>query len=214
MISYAIYILLYARSLFIYLIASMIALYTYLINLQKSLMAVEKWIQQESTKRKSNVESNNNGIDTTTKFRAFIYGGFGGRFDQEMGCMNALCVWGKKASFGQTTLALYDEETCAFILPELPMKSEICIRYPGDSVSNYDQKMNHLVGEGPTCGLIPLMGPCKSVVTTGLKWNLEGDTPIEFGGLVSSSNHVLDNVVTVESSSPMIFTTEMIVKQE
>jgi thiamine pyrophosphokinase len=34
--------------------------------------------------------------------------------------------------------------------------------------------------------------------------------PLEFGGLVSSSNRVMDAVVTVQTSSPMIFTTEMI----
>ena len=185
---------------------------------QKSLMAVEKWIDQASSEENvCNNGDDNNNQRSTTKSRAFIYGGFGGRFDQEMGCINALCVWGKKESFQQTTLAVYDEETCAFALPALPMKSEVCIRFPGNgSIGNDENKKKQstlLVGEGPTCGLIPLMGPCKEVTTTGLKWDLEGDTPIEFGGLVSSSNRVVDDVVTVETSSPMLFTTEMIVKQ-
>ena len=188
-------------------------------------MAVEKWISQESSSE-DNVCNMNIGDDTdsncnersTTKSRAFIYGGFGGRFDQEMGCINALCVWGKKESFQQTTLAVYDEETCAFALPALPMKSEVCIRFPGngsitENVENEKKQSTLFVGEGPTCGLIPLMGTCKEVTTTGLKWDLEGDTPIEFGGLVSSSNRVMDDVVTVETSSPMLFTAEMIVKQ-
>lgn len=170
-------------------------------------MAVEKWVDEISS-----CKDENNNKERAQKSRAFIYGGFGGRFDQEMGCINALCVWGKKESFLQTTLAVYDEETCAFALPELPMKCEIRIRFPGDSVEN--EKQTNLVGEGPTCGLIPIMGKCEKVVTTGLKWNLEGDTPIEFGGLVSSSNRVMDEVVTVETSSPMLFTSEMIVKQE
>eukprot|EP00571_Detonula_confervacea_P005630 CAMPEP_0172322624 /NCGR_PEP_ID=MMETSP1058-20130122/46431_1 /TAXON_ID=83371 /ORGANISM="Detonula confervacea, Strain CCMP 353" /LENGTH=315 /DNA_ID=CAMNT_0013038415 /DNA_START=146 /DNA_END=1093 /DNA_ORIENTATION=+ len=173
-------------------------------DLDKSLMAVEKWIEEEHDRN-----HNKDITEITNKSRAFIYGGFGGRFDQEMGCINALCVWGKKETFQQTTLALYDEETCAFALPELPMKSEIRIRFPGETAENADQ--NHQVGEGPTCGLIPIMGRCEKVITTGLEWNLEGDVPIEFGGLVSSSNRVIDEVVTVESSSPMLFTTEMMV---
>lgn len=164
-------------------------------------MAVEKWVG------KINDEGPN------AHSRAFIYGGFGGRFDQEMGCVNALCVWGKKEAFRNTTLALYDEETCAFALPASPRKSEIRVRFVGDTAEKKDQH-NNLVGEGPTCGLIPIMGRCEEVVTTGLKWNLEGDTPIEFGGLVSSSNRVMSEVVTVQTSSPMLFTAEMKVNQE
>ena len=164
---------------------------------QKSLMAVEKWM----------AKSCNDGRAS----RAFIYGAFGGRFDQEMGCVNAICVWGKKEAFARTTLALYNEETCAFVLKESPATNEICLRYPGDGLENEEQQSCQ-VGEGPTCGLIPILGRCEKVITTGLKWNLEGDVPLEFGGLVSSSNRALDDVVTVETSSPMLFTAEMIVK--
>lgn len=144
----------------------------------------------------------------------FIYGGFGGRFDQEMGVMNALCVWGKRGIFQRMTMAVYDEKTCAFLLPGSPMRSEIRLRYySGCSSSNEDADATRRtcsVGEGPTCGLIPIMGRCEKVTTTGLRWNLNGDVPIEFGGLVSSSNRVVDDVVTVESSSPMVFTAEII----
>ena len=193
-------------------------------------MAVEKWIgeqsllekQQPSTNTNSN-SSNNERLLSNNKTRTFIYGGFGGRFDQEMGVINTLFVWGNKQSFQQTTLAVYNEETCAFVLPEIPIKSEILIRYPaGESTLNNNNNDNDddvdsdtlVVGEGPTCGLIPIQGRCDKVITTGLKWNLEGDQPMEFGGLVSSSNRVMNEVVTVETSSPMLFTTEMIVKQE
>lgn len=176
-------------------------------DLDKSLMAVENWVEKAASERKAG-----NDDEKTNTSRTFIYGGFGGRFDQEMGCINALCVWGKKESFQQTSLALYDEETCAFALPESPMKSEVRIRFPGESIESEEQ--TNLVGEGPTCGLIPIFGRCEKVMTTGLKWNLEGDTPIEFGGIVSSSNRAIDEVVTVETSCPMIFTAEMIVKQE
>jgi thiamine pyrophosphokinase len=146
----------------------------------------------------------------------YIYGGFGGRFDQEMGVINALCVWGKKETFRRTTLVAYDEQTCAVVLPESPMRSEIVIRFPGVSYSEDEDEMHQTcrVGEGPTCGLIPIMGRCERVVTTGLQWNLDGDVPLEFGGLVSSSNRVVNRVVTVESSSPLLFTAEITVKHE
>lgn len=172
-------------------------------DLDKSLMGVETWIEQKNSVNGSCEKVNSN---------VFIYGGFGGRFDQEMGVINALCVWGKKESFRETTLAVYDEETCAVALPALPMKSEIRVRFPGDGVENEEQ-ISPRVGEGPTCGLIPMLGRCENVTTTGLKWNLEGDMPLEFGGLVSSSNRAMSEVVTVETSTPMVFTAEMIVKQ-
>lgn len=192
------------------------------------MMAVEKWIGEQSLLEKQQPSTNTNSnrrndgrLLSKNKTRTFIYGGFGGRFDQEMGVINTLFVWGNKQSFQQTTLAVYDEETCAFVLPEIPMKSEILIRYPaGESTLNNNddndddiQSDTQVVGEGPTCGLIPIQGRCDKVITTGLKWNL-GDQPMEFGGLVSSSNRVMNEVVTVETSSPMLFTTEMIVKQE
>ena len=191
------------------------------------MIAVEKWIGEQSLLEKqqpstnTNSNSRNDGrLISNNKTRIFIYGGFGGRFDQEMGVINTLFVWGNKQSFQQTTLAVYNEETCAFVLPEIPIKSEILIRYPaGESTLNNDndddvESDTLVVGEGPTCGLIPIQGRCDKVITTGLKWNLEGDQPMEFGGLVSSSNRVMNEVVTVETSSPMLFTTEMIVKQE
>ena len=186
-------------------------------DLDKSLMAVEKWIEESSLDKQQQSKSNNyNDKKSTNKTRrAFIYGGFGGRLDQEMGVINALCVWGKKEAFQQTNLAMYDEENCAFVVPKLPTKSEIRIRYPDICSMTNDkeiQKTCQFVGEGPTCGLIPIMGRCDNVVTAGLKWNLNG--PLEFGSLVSSSNHVTDEVVSIETSSPLLFTTEMIVRKD
>jgi len=184
-------------------------------DLDKSLMAVEKWIEESSLDKQSQSNNYNDKTSTNKKRRAFIYGGFGGRLDQEMGVINALCVWGKKESFQHTNLAVYDEESCAFVVPKLPTKSEIRIRYPDKCMANEgnDLQQTCQVGEGPTCGIIPIMGRCESVVTTGVKWNLDGNMPLEFGGLVSSSNHVTDEVVTLETSSPLLFTTEMIVRK-
>ena len=184
-------------------------------DLDKSLMAVEKWIEESSLNKQSQSNTDVDKKSTNNTRRTFIYGGFGGRLDQEMGVINALYVWGKKEAFQHTTLAVYDEENCAFVVPKLPTKSEIRIRFPDKCTTNDNdmQQSRQSVGEGPTCGLIPIMGRCDNVVTTGLKWNLDGNMPLEFGGLVSSSNHVTDEVVTIETSSPLLFTTEMIVRE-
>ena len=157
-------------------------------------MAVERWFATRTSK----------------PARLFIYGGFGGRFDQEMACINALLAWGKKDSFRKTSFALYNEETCALLLRASPVVNQIRIMFPDDSYScRADDSVSVMVGEGPTCGLVPIFGRCETVTTSGLKWNLDGDTS-EFGGLVSTSNRVMDEVVSVKSSQPLIFTAEIV----
>ena len=64
--------------------------------------------------------------------------------------------------------------------------------------------------EDGTCGLLPLGGRCEGVVTTGLKWDLDGTTPLELGGVVSSSNRVVSSTVTVQTSTPLLWTTSLI----
>ena len=194
-------------------------------DLDKSLMAVEKWIEKKklmplpSSSSNRNDDGGCNGCGEETNvcpasMQTFIYGGFGGRFDQEMACINTLYSWGRKASFQHTQMAIFDEETGVILLPEAPITNEITIRFPdiegvdeNESIEKCDQMV---VGEGPTCGLIPIGGRCERVHTTGLKWNLSGDMPLEFGGLVSSSNRVVDKVVTVKTSSPLLFSFEIV----
>ena len=60
--------------------------------------------------------------------------------------------------------------------------------------------------DGFTCGLFPVGGfVCSHVSTTGLKWNLQ-DSSMQFGYLVSSSNCMIDNSVTVDCPYPLIWT--------
>lgn len=62
------------------------------------------------------------------------------------------------------------------------------------------------VVEGPTCGLIPLVGPARAS-TQGLKWNLN-DTEMRIGELVSTSNVIQDDEISVDSDVDLIWTTE------
>lgn len=64
----------------------------------------------------------------------------------------------------------------------------------------------HRALEGPTCGLIPLLG--RAVATSqGLRWNLE-DTEMQIGGLISTSNIIEGNEIQVESDVDLVWTTE------
>jgi len=54
-------------------------------------------------------------------------------------------------------------------------------------------------------GLIPLGMKCRRLTTNGLRWNLKGDD-LAFGGLISSSNEVVNSPVRVETSDPILWT--------
>jgi thiamine pyrophosphokinase len=136
--------------------------------------------------------------------RILVFGAFGGRFDQEMASLQALYKWG---STFDNQIFLYTDETMGFLIPA-NVKVEIRLPYYGedDATTTHDLEM----GEGATCGLIPLGGRVDSIATSGLKWDLDGTIPLEFGGLVSTSNRMMQSVVTVESSHPVVFTAEVI----
>lgn len=92
-----------------------------------------------------------------------VLGALGGRLDQEMANINALYKFHDQTF----QLVLVGESSAAWRCGA--GRTEI-------AVSKF---------EGPSCGLIPLGGQCKSVTTTGLKWNVT-DTTLGFGGLVSN----------------------------
>lgn len=60
---------------------------------------------------------------------------------------------------------------------------------------------------GPACGLIPVGAP--SVITTnGLVWDVT-DWETRFGGRVSTSNMLKEEVVRVSTKEPVLFTVEI-----
>mmetsp|Transcript_11063 Transcript_11063/g.22319 ORF Transcript_11063/g.22319 Transcript_11063/m.22319 type:complete len:376 (+) Transcript_11063:24-1151(+) len=142
--------------------------------------------------------------------RVVVYGAFGGRFDQEMASFVALYKWAPRFR-GQ--VYLYSDETCAFLIPA---NTDCRVRLPFYGTHTLDNNNNDggddprlEMGEGPTCGLIPLGRPCESIVTSGLQWDLDGSTPLEFGGLVSTSNRVVKPTVRISASHPVVFTAEL-----
>jgi thiamine pyrophosphokinase len=142
--------------------------------------------------------------------RVVVYGAFGGRFDQEMASFAALYKWAPKFNW---QMYLYSDETCAFLIPEsIPCEIQLPF-YDGRNLEE-NPSIEDLIGEGPTCGLIPLGCRCESITTAGLKWDLDGTIPMEFGGLVSSSNRIMKPVVKVLASHPIVFTAELLTKKQ
>ncbi|KAI4349648.1 hypothetical protein L6164_010212 [Bauhinia variegata] len=112
-----------------------------------------------------------------------VAGALGGRFDHEIGNINVLC------RFSDTRIILLSDDCLIHLLPR-NHRHKICIQ---SSV------------EGPHCGLIPIGMPSRSTTTTGLQWDLN-DTEMRFGGLISTSNIVKGEIVTVQSDSDLLWT--------
>ncbi|KAF2760673.1 thiamine pyrophosphokinase [Pseudovirgaria hyperparasitica] len=58
----------------------------------------------------------------------------------------------------------------------------------------------------PNVGILPLYGPAK-ISTRGLEWNVTG-WETSMGGQVSTSNHVVEDSITVDSDACVLFTIE------
>jgi len=185
---------------------------------------------KDGAKKDGNEDDNENNNEIVVQ--VYIYGAFGGRFDQEMASIQALYKWADAFDY---RIFLYNHETCSWLLKPVAMldehdknvihdnynnccvKNEISIPFYGEKgreEGTRPQKEDGIVvGEGPTCGLIPIGCKSNRVKTKGLKWDLDGSSAstLEFGGLVSSSNRAMEDVVTVYTSDPLVFTAEIII---
>uniref|UniRef100_A0A7N0TTC5 thiamine diphosphokinase n=1 Tax=Kalanchoe fedtschenkoi TaxID=63787 RepID=A0A7N0TTC5_KALFE len=112
-----------------------------------------------------------------------VSGALGGRFDHEFGNINVLY------RFPNLKIVLLSEDSIIYLLPK-SCHHEI-----------------HIISsiEGPHCGLIPVGMPAGRTTTTGLKWNLT-DTGMRFGDLVSTSNLVTAEKITVKSDADLLWT--------
>jgi len=115
----------------------------------------------------------------------------GGRLDQQMQSLNALWVYQSK--FDQ--LVLLSEDSLALLLPG-----------PRPGAAHTAQRrycVQRAAMQTDTCGLIA-MGNVAHVRTHGLEWECDG--PMGMGGLVSSSNCMSGDSVTVCTSGDLLWT--------
>ncbi|KAF3495548.1 hypothetical protein DY000_02051776, partial [Brassica cretica] len=119
----------------------------------------------------------------SSKLQILATGALGGRFDHEAGNLNVLY------RYPDTKITLLSDDCLIQLLPKIH-RHEIHIQ-------------PSLLG--PHCGLIPIGAPSAKTTTTGLQWDLT-DTEMRFGGLVSTSNLVKGEKITVESDSDLLWT--------
>jgi thiamine pyrophosphokinase len=121
-------------------------------------------------------------------------GGLGGRVDQAMSTLHHLYIFQKESDYRSGKMFLLSSEAITFVLK--PGKHEIKVRESSPGMRL-----------GQNIGIIPLKEP--SVITTrGLEWDVT-DWPTEFGGQMSTSNHVKEDWVMVETTKDVLFTIDL-----
>lgn len=156
-------------------------------DFEKCLMEVEKWLSSSTPSGADDDGGEESRPPAACPATVVGLGAFGGRFDHEMQAISLLHAY--NARFRR--LVLMGGGNVAFLLEPGPTHAiEPDLRF-----------------EGPTVGLIPVGAPCRAVTTEGLKWNLDGGC-LEFGVCVSSSNHVVEDVVRVTTDAPLVWTAE------
>lgn len=129
-------------------------------------------------------------------------GGLGGRVDQGLSQLHHLYLFQKSPTYADGKMFFLSGESLSFLLKA--GKHRIHVREPNATVGNFVRMDGDPFAK--YVGIIPVKEP--SVITTkGLEWDVE-NWPTEFGGQMSTSNHVLPEttVVEVETTKDVLFT--------
>ncbi|KAI4133636.1 MAG: hypothetical protein LQ338_000148 [Usnochroma carphineum] len=131
--------------------------------------------------------------DTARQMNVVLIGGIGGRFDHGFSQLHHLYQENVDEDYAfRGRIWLANRDSICFLL---------------------SKGLNHIktpVGDGQfgrCVGIIPIGRP--SVVRTeGLEWNLRGEVT-EFGGLMSTSNHITQDSIVVDTSERVLLTIEL-----
>uniref|UniRef100_A0A0K0EYV9 Thiamine diphosphokinase n=1 Tax=Strongyloides venezuelensis TaxID=75913 RepID=A0A0K0EYV9_STRVS len=117
-----------------------------------------------------------------------VLGGLTGRFDHVLASLNSLITFQASLFEGKIKTYLIDENNLITVTSSLNTTVEI--------VPN----INILTGK---CGYIPIMQKKTVVTTNGYKWDLENEE-IFFGGIISTSNEIEKNRISIKTNQPVI----------
>ncbi|KLU82255.1 hypothetical protein MAPG_01329 [Magnaporthiopsis poae ATCC 64411] len=124
-------------------------------------------------------------------------GGLGGRIDQGLSQLHHLCLFQADEEYQDGRMYLVSSENLTFLLK--PGRHIIHVREDAAEESF-----------GKHVGIIPIKG--RSIITTkGLQWDVE-NWETEYGGRISTSNHVRPEtrVVEVVTDKDVVFTIELL----
>ncbi|CAL2038185.1 unnamed protein product [Caenorhabditis brenneri] len=116
-----------------------------------------------------------------------VLGGLNGRFDHTMSTLSSLLHFIDQS----TEIIVIDSNNMVVAVPE------------GESKINIELEMTSRM-----CGVIPIAQKTTVVTSNGLKYEM-ADHLLAFGVCVSSSNEVISNQITLNTTAPLIFTIEL-----
>ena len=139
------------------------------------------------------------------KMTVVALGGFGGRVDQSFHAVGSpiLRITTQAANSIQIH-ALHTAQQGPGLPRQVFLISEQNITFLLQSGANVLYMPRAFLG--PCCGIIPVGTPA-IITTKGFEWNLT-QAETKFGGMVSTSNHVVKDEVSVETTEPIVFTIE------
>jgi len=121
-------------------------------------------------------------------------GGLGGRVDQGMSVLHHLYTHQKEPGYPTGRMFLLSTGAVTFVLQSGKHRIKV-------------KEMFEWIGLDKHVGIIPLKEP--SVISTkGLEWDVK-DWKTEFGGRISTSNHVREEWVEVETTKDVLFTIDL-----
>ncbi|KAL2070525.1 hypothetical protein VTL71DRAFT_13551 [Oculimacula yallundae] len=123
-----------------------------------------------------------------------VIGGLGGRVDQGITTLSHLYTFQQDPEYASGRMYLLSSESITFVLKAGRHRIRAKEEFEGIKL-------------GKHVGIIPLKEP--SIITTeGLEWDVQKwDT--EVGGQMSTSNHVREEMVTVETTKDVLFTIDL-----
>ncbi|VDK67557.1 unnamed protein product [Litomosoides sigmodontis] len=119
--------------------------------------------------------------------KVIVLGGLSGRFDHALSSLNSIL------QFDSCEITIIDGVNLVTILHE------------GSTNLEFTGGQNLLTGK---CGVIPLIQRETIVSSSGLKWNLD-KSELAFGKLISTSNEMVSNTVSISCTAPVVFTIEL-----
>ncbi|KAH7412389.1 thiamine pyrophosphokinase [Cadophora sp. MPI-SDFR-AT-0126] len=123
-----------------------------------------------------------------------VLGGLGGRVDQGMATLSHLYAFQPDPNYGSGRMYLLSSESITFVLKTGTHRIQPKGSYDGIKL-------------GKHVGIIPLREPAV-ISTEGLEWDVQ-KWETEVGGQMSTSNHVKDELVIVETSKDVLFTIDL-----
>ncbi|KAK8794774.1 hypothetical protein WA158_001755 [Blastocystis sp. Blastoise] len=119
----------------------------------------------------------------SSNISAVVLGDLGGRMDHAFNVINS--VYSHQSLFN--SIILQGEQTYLEVLLG----------------GNYKIHINKNI-EGHFCGIVPFSEPIQHLTTKGLKWDLT-DFNMHYGGLISTSNEVIEEIVEIQTPSPFLW---------